>query len=98
MELQQFGRPQSGKLVRQLPSGITFAYNLRLGHSSDHCKGLIEEYYSGMGPGKSLWISLRPLRCKKKRHLLPQNGPKSLGPRKSWKNCHIEIIVFELVE
>jgi hypothetical protein len=34
----------------------------------------------------------------KKRRLLPQNGPKSLGPEKSWKNCHTEITVFEPVE
>ena len=44
MERQQFYLPRSGKLVTQLPGGITFAYDLRLGHLRDRCKGLTEEY------------------------------------------------------
>ena len=44
MKRQQFYLPRSGKLVTQLPGGITFAYNLRLGHLRDHWKGPTEEY------------------------------------------------------
>jgi hypothetical protein len=44
MKRQQFYLPQSGKLVTQLPEGITFAYDLRLGHLRDRWKGLAEEY------------------------------------------------------
>ena len=44
MKRQQFYLPQSGKLVTQLPGGITFACDLHLGHLRDHWKGLAEEY------------------------------------------------------
>ena len=44
MKRQQFYLPRSGKLVTQLPRGITFAYDLRLGRSRDHWKGPTEEY------------------------------------------------------
>ena len=44
MKRQPFYLPQSGKLVTQLPGGITFAYDLRLGHSRDHWKGPAEEH------------------------------------------------------
>ena len=44
MEHQQFYLPRSGKLVTQLPGGITFAYDLYLDRSRDRWKGLIEEY------------------------------------------------------
>ena len=44
MECQQFYLPWSGKLVSQLPGGITFAYDLRLGRLRDYWKGLAEEY------------------------------------------------------
>jgi len=44
MKHQQFYLPRSGKLVTQLPGGITFAYDLRLGHLRDHWKDLAEEY------------------------------------------------------
>ena len=43
MKRQQFYLPQSGKLVTQLPRGITFAYDLRLGHSRDRWKGPAED-------------------------------------------------------
>ena len=56
MKHQQFYLPQSGKLVTQLLGGITFAYDLRLGHLRDRWKGLAEEY----GPG-----SLGPENCQK---------------------------------
>ena len=60
MKRQQFYLPQSGKLVTQLPGGITFAYDLRLGHLRDRWKGLAEEYID-----KLEW----PKRCPKKCHL-----------------------------
>ena len=44
MKRQQFYLPQSGKLVTQLPGGITFAYNLHLGRLRDRWKGPVEEY------------------------------------------------------
>jgi hypothetical protein len=44
MKRQQFYLPRSGKLVTQLPGGITFAYDLRLGHLRDRWKGPAEEY------------------------------------------------------
>ena len=44
MKRQQFYLPQSGKLVTQLPEGITFAYDLCLGHLRDRWKGPAEEY------------------------------------------------------
>ena len=44
MKHQQFCGPQSGKFVSQLPEGVTFAYDLHLGHSRDRWKGPTEEY------------------------------------------------------
>jgi hypothetical protein len=44
MTRQPFYLPRSGKLVTQLPWGITFAYDLRLGHSRDHWKDPTKEY------------------------------------------------------
>ena len=44
MKRQQFYLPQGGKLVTQLPRGITFAYDLRLVHLRDRWKGPAEEY------------------------------------------------------
>ena len=34
----------------------------------------------------------------KKRRLVPQNGLRSLGLEKSWKNIQTEITIFDLVE
>ena len=86
MKRQQFYLPQIGKLVTQLPRGITFAYDLRLGHLRDHWKGLAEEY---IGKIEELFLFL-PKRCPKKCHLGPQNGPGSLGP----ENYQSEITVL----
>ena len=44
MKRQPFYLPRSGKLVTQLPGGITFAYDLSLGRSRDRWKGHAEEY------------------------------------------------------
>ena len=86
MKCQQFYLPRSGKLVTQLPGGITFAYDLHLGHLRDHWKGPVEEYID-----ESLFL---PKQCPKKRCLGPQNGPKSLGPEKLPKNYQSEITIL----
>ena len=39
MKWKYFCEPQSGKLVPQLSKGITFAYDLHLGHSINDWKG-----------------------------------------------------------
>ena len=44
MKRQPFYLHRSGKLVTQLPGGITFAYDLRLAHLRDRWKGSAEEY------------------------------------------------------
>ena len=41
--------PQGGKLVHQLLEGVTFAYDLYLGCSRDHWKGISKEYNSKIG-------------------------------------------------
>jgi hypothetical protein len=45
---------RSGKWVRQLLEAIAFAYDLHLGHSRDHWKGLSEEYNIEKGLQHSL--------------------------------------------
>ena len=40
---------RSGKLVFQLLGGVTFAYDLHLGHSRDRSKGLVNENNSEKG-------------------------------------------------
>ena len=49
MKHLKFCEPWSGKLVRQLRRGVTFAYDLYLGHSGDSLKCLIDEYTSEKG-------------------------------------------------
>ena len=86
MKRQPFYLPRSGKLVTQLLGGITFAYDLRLGHLRDRWKSLAKEYIDKIES---------PKRCPKKCRLGPQNGHGSLGPRKLPKqNCQSEIIVL----
>ena len=46
MKKKQFFEPWSTKLVLQLLKGVTFAYDLCLGHSRHYWKCLIEDYYS----------------------------------------------------
>ena len=43
MKHQQCFEPQSGNLVCQIPIGVTFAYDLHLGHLRDSSKGIIQE-------------------------------------------------------
>ena len=43
MKCEHLCDPQSGKLVHQFPRGITFAYDLYLGHSRDRWKYIVED-------------------------------------------------------
>ena len=79
MKRQPFYLPGSGKLVTQLPRGITFAYDLRLGHSSDHWKGLAKEYIVKIKK-RQLDINFIEQTIPNKCLLGPQNGLGSLGP------------------
>ena len=90
MKRQPFYLPRNGKLVTQLPGGITFAYNLRLGHLRDRWKGPAEEYIDKLKEQKIF----SPKQCPKKCRLGPQIGPGILGPEKLPKNCQSEIIVL----
>ena len=85
MKHQQFYGPLNGKLAFQLPKGVTFTYDIRLGHLRDCWKGVVEEYNN-----KIVTIT-KPKKCR----LVPQNGLESLGPKKSWKSYQTEIIVFD---
>jgi hypothetical protein len=40
------------------------------------------------------WAATKPKIC----HLVPQNGPESLGPKTSWKNYQTEITIYEPIE
>ena len=72
MKCQPFYLPRSGKLVTQLPEGITFAYDPYLGCLRDRWKGLTEEYNVEQK---------MPKKCR----LGPQNDPGSLGPEQTAK-------------
>jgi hypothetical protein len=65
--------PVLGSLVYQLFGGVTLAYDLRLGCTMAHWKGIDEEIHFG-GLNEILWLSLK---CPivKTHHLGPQNGP-----------------------
>ena len=65
MKRQQFCGPRSGKLVFQLPEGVTFAYDICLGHLRDCWKGLAKEYNSGIGPGYAFVYLLGRCEAKK---------------------------------
>ena len=49
MKLQWFCGPRSGKLVCQLPGGVTFAYDLHLDRTRKFWKGLAKEQNSEKG-------------------------------------------------
>lgn len=49
MNQEYFCAPRSGKLLHQLPTGVTFAYDLCLGHSRDRWKGHPKEHSSENG-------------------------------------------------
>ena len=84
MKCQPFYLLRSGKLVTQLPGGITFAYDLHLGRLRDHWKGLVEEY--NVEIKKHELTQTMPKKCR----LWPQNGPGSLGPEKLLKNANLK--------
>ena len=71
MKHQKFCEPRSGKLLFQLLGGITFVYDLRLGHLRDRWKGIAKD--------SNAWATVKPKKC----HLVPENGPRSLGLEKS---------------
>ena len=78
MKRQQFYLPQSDKLVTQLPGGITFACDLRLGHLRDRWKGLAEEY-----------IALLAQAMPKKMSFRASKRPRKFGTRKLPKKLPI---------
>jgi hypothetical protein len=47
MKRQKSCGPRWGKLVHQLPGVVTFAYDLRLGCTIAHWKGIDEEIHLG---------------------------------------------------
>ena len=49
MNYQQVFEPRIGKLVYQLPTGVTFAYDLNLGHLRENLKDTSEKYNSQKG-------------------------------------------------
>ena len=82
--------PRWGKLVYQLPGVITFAYDLRLGSSIPHRKGIFEKYKFCTRSKKFInypWSPKIPTKC----CLGPQNSPKILGLENlENKNCQDE--------
>ena len=79
MKRQQFYLPQSGKLVTQLPGGITFAYDLRLGHLRDHWKDLAEEYIDKL---EEIAVALLTQAMPKKMSFRASKRPRKFGTRK----------------
>ena len=51
MKHQYICEPWSGKLVCQIPKGVTFLDNLNLGHLRDCWKGITEEHHN-----EKLWF------------------------------------------
>jgi hypothetical protein len=82
--------PRWGKLVYQLPGVITFAYDLRLGSSIPHRKGISEKYNFCKRSRNIInypWSPKIPTKC----CLGPQNGPEILGLENlENKNCQDE--------
>lgn len=58
MKHKKIYEPQSGKLVRKLPKGINFAYNLYLGHLRYHWKYLTKEKNKGTKQYLHIWCTL----------------------------------------
>jgi hypothetical protein len=97
MKRQKSCGPRLGKLVHQLPGVVTFAYDLCFRHTIARWKGLTKKKIFFTGLGQCLWQSPGP-QIPKKRHLGPQNGPRSLEPEKLSKNCQGGKLFFEPVE
>ena len=83
MKHQQFYGPQSGKLVCQLPGGVNFAYDLRLGHLRDHWKGPAEEYIDEIKVAR--FTQAMP----KKMSFRASKQPRKFGTRKTVKKLPI---------
>jgi hypothetical protein len=47
MKSQQFCGPVLGSLVYQLPGGVTLTYDLRLGYTIAHWRGIIKDINFG---------------------------------------------------
>ena len=59
MKHQQFCESESGKMVRKFLEGITFLYDICLGHPRDHWKGLYIENNSYLeGPMPCIYQQL----------------------------------------
>jgi hypothetical protein len=86
--------PILGSLVYQLPKGVTLAYNLHLGHMIAHWKGIDEQIHF---TGSINLLTIIEVPNREKRHLGPQNGPRSSGPKKLLKivNCQ-QIVLSQL--
>ena len=56
--MKQFCEPRSGKLVGQIPNGVTFSYDPLLGHLKDCWKCIVEEKHYKKGVHHEFWYGL----------------------------------------
>jgi hypothetical protein len=87
MKRQKSCGPRLGKLVRQLPGVVTFAYDLHFRRTIARWKGITEKNDFQLAQVSASGNYLGP-KSPKKRRLGPQNDPGSLEPEKlpRWKN------------
>jgi hypothetical protein len=82
-----------GSLVYQLSGGISLAYNLRLGCTIAHWKGILEEiHFWGLMRSGSYRGALSP-----KNSFRPSKWPQKFRNRKTTKNSKLPEHCFELV-
>ena len=86
MKHQPFYLRWRGKLVTQLLGGITFAYDLYLGHLRDRWKGLAKEYNVEIENIFYKWWQKTSFRTSKR--------PRKFRTRKTAKKCQSEITVL----
>jgi hypothetical protein len=61
MKYQNSWGPHLGKLIHQLPGGVTFAYDLRFRHTIARWKGIIEEIHFGENiEGTYIFLTIFP--------------------------------------
>jgi hypothetical protein len=85
--------PVLGSLVYQLP-GVTLAYNLHLGHTIAHWKGIIEEiHFGGSIRAFDIIEEIDP----EKPSFRPSKWPWKFRNRKTAKNSKLPENCFELV-
>jgi hypothetical protein len=97
MKCQKVCGPRWGLLIHQPLRGVTFAYNICLGHSIHSWKGLTEknDFFTilnkchSQSPGPQI---------PKKHRLGPQNSLRSLEPEKLPKNGQDGKLFFESME